>query len=96
MAAYLFENIKVTRNPLIADLFLINSSIVHGYSFLAFKCSGKNLVQAVCKSNAGYYIGCTDGETGEPFARDSVEYWTTEAEAAQHLENKSWTQRLDP
>ena len=63
---------------------------------------------AVCKSAAGYYLGCVATEElcekypeklefpGEPLSRDSQEYWSTEQEAIDALASGNWTQRPTP
>jgi hypothetical protein len=54
---------------------------------------GTKVPLKVHQSGAGFYLGAVDPETGEPIARDSVEYWPTQ-EAAQHaLDTGEWTQR---
>lgn len=49
----------------------------------------------VMRSQAGYYIG-TQNEDGAPCSRESVEYWTTHAEATQCLVKVTWRQKLFP
>lgn len=90
----LLKNLKWAEEPDVGDKGIINHTIVHGTSFLAAKLLEEDHDQAVCESGAGFYIGATDAETGEPVARDSVEYWATREGAIEALKNKSWTQRL--
>lgn len=61
------------------------------FGYLAALSNGPKLPLQVLKSRAGFYIGtCTnDG----PYSRESVEYWTTESQAALALVENSWTQR---
>jgi hypothetical protein len=67
-----------------------------GECYLAKRWCDVSMEPAVCQSGAGYYIGCTDPETGEPISRESVEYFPT-AEAAQAaLDAGTWTQRSHP
>lgn len=49
----------------------------------------------VLKSNAGYYIGTTQEESGwaMPFTRESIEYFQTEDAAVTALETGRWTQK---
>lgn len=94
MTAQLLNNLKWFSDPDTCDMGIINHTITHGTSFLAFKVLEEDHAQTVCQSGAGFYIGCTDERTGEPVARDSVEYWATREEAQTSLDNKSWTQRL--
>ena len=94
MSAQLLKNLKWFGEPDTCDKGIINHTIVHGTSFLAAKILEEDHDQMVCESGAGFYIGCNDAETGEPVARDSVEYWGTREEAIEVLKNRSWTQRL--
>lgn len=62
----------------------------------------------VCKSAAGYYLGCVATEElcekypeklefpGEPLSRESQEYWGTEEEAQAALDSGNWIQRPNP
>jgi hypothetical protein len=63
--------------------------------FLARTYGGEDLPLEVCESAAGYYIGTK--QDGEPFTRESAEYWPTrtEAEAALRRGRPAWTQRLN-
>ncbi len=49
----------------------------------------------VCKSAGGYYIGRLNTE-GDPYARDSVEYFSTALEAHEALITDDWTLREHP
>jgi hypothetical protein len=94
MSATLLNNLKWAGDTDTYDMGLIVHTIAHGTSFLAAKILEEDHAQKVCESGAGFYIGANDEETGEPVARDSVEYWGTREEAQASLDNKSWTQRL--
>lgn len=96
MIPNLMENLKFDEPVDVRDKLLLNHTIVHGTSFLAAKILEEEHDQIICHSGAGYYIGANDEETGEPVARDSVEYWPTREEAEEALKDKSWTQRLHP
>jgi len=90
----LMTNIRFMDEPDLEELALLNHTLTHGFSFLAVRILKEEHVQGVYQSGAGFYIGATDSETGEPVARDSVEYWSSEKEAHQALSTRSWTQRL--
>lgn len=92
----LLSQLKFAEEPDVRDLLLLNHTVVHRVSFLAVKILEEEHDQIICLSGAGYYIGATDEETGEPVARDSVEYWATKEEAAKALKDRTWTQRLHP
>jgi hypothetical protein len=49
----------------------------------------------VCKSAAGFYVG-TREENGEPFSRESQEYWPTRQKAERALTLRIWSQRRAP
>lgn len=53
--------------------------------------AGERIPLSVCKSNAGFYIGTMDH--GDPFTRESNEYWHTAAQAWEALTSGQWTQR---
>ena len=57
--------------------------------------SGKALPPQVCSSAAGYYIGTLDTD-GEPYSRESEEYWPTRPAAEAALSKRGWTQRRTP
>jgi len=92
----LLQNLKIFGTPDVLDLGLLNHTIAHGTSFLAAKILEEDHDQQVCLSGGGYYIGAQNDYTGEPVARDSVEYWEREEDARQTLKDRSWTQRLAP
>lgn len=54
--------------------------------------SGDLLRCHVCRSNAGYYIGTTDKD-GFANTRESAEYYATQEEAQQALDDRTFTQR---
>ena len=64
-------------------------SLRHGLLALA---SGSYFQLQVCKSQAGYYIG-TLNANGEPYTRESQEYWVDRAQADQALRDGRWTQK---
>jgi hypothetical protein len=49
----------------------------------------------VCKSAAGFYVG-TREENGEPFSRESQEYWPTRQKAERALTLRIWSQPRAP
>lgn len=57
---------------------------------------GQRLPLKVLRSAAGYYLGTQDPEDGSPYSRESVEYWPTEAAAAEALSTGEWNQRDHP
>ena len=54
--------------------------------------AGKVFALEVCKSAAGYYLG-TVNEDGEPFTRESLEYWRKRETAEAALASGAWTQK---
>ena len=62
----------------------------HGLLALA---SGSYFQLQVCKSQAGHYIG-TLNANGEPYTRESQEYWVDRAQADQALRDGRWTQKV--
>jgi hypothetical protein len=65
------------------------------YGWLATEFGKRWLPLEVCESKAGFYLGTK--EKGEPFSRESVEYWRTREEAGQALlSRREWTQRPAP
>lgn len=71
------------------------STPVHG--FLARQFGGVDLPLQVCRSAAGYYLG-TLTEEGEPYSRESEEYWRSREEAERALKEDPphWQQRPHP
>ena len=61
------------------------------YGLLAL-ASGSYFQLQVCKSQAGHYIG-TLNANGEPYTRESQEYWVDRAQAHQALRDGRWTQK---
>ena len=57
--------------------------------------AGKSFPLKICKSNYGFYIGTRD-ELGDPFSRESAEYWARAEDAEIALRDQSWTQRRVP
>ena len=64
-------------------------SLKHGLLALA---SGNCFQLQVWKSQAGYYIGTLNAD-GEPYTRESQEYWVDQAQANQALRDGRWTQK---
>lgn len=64
------------------------------FGYLAYVFCGKRLELSVLKTCA-FYIG-TISDDGGPCSRESVEYYSTEAEAIQALANDTWTQKVAP
>ncbi len=62
---------------------------------LARDWCNKRLPLQILRSNAGFYIGTFDPESG-PCSRESVEYFPTEIKAQAALDEDSWTQRETP
>jgi hypothetical protein len=63
------------------------------YGWAAAEFAGRRLPLQVCESAEGFYLG-TREENGEPFTRESKEYWPTRQEANYALTSGDWTQRL--
>ena len=67
---------------------------VERYGVLAEIFGRRKLPVRVYKSAAGFYLG-TRTEDGEPFTRESIEYWKKRKHAAEALLGlRKWTQRL--
>ena len=70
------------------------------YGKLAQEFCDVQLQNRVLKSGAGYYIGTFDydplSSTFGPCSCESVEYWSTEAQAEEALFSGEWTQRTEP
>lgn len=57
---------------------------------------GRKLPLQVCQSRSGFYLGTVDDHSmppGEPFTRESEDYWQKREEAARALTAGAWTQR---
>jgi len=83
------DKIRVTRQP--KDLLeheLLNHCVCHKTSFLAAKILEEDHELSVCRTSA-YFIGVY------AVSRDS-QYFATEKEAQEALDNRSWEQRMDP
>jgi hypothetical protein len=65
--------------------------------WLAKKYGNQELPLQVCPSAAGFYLG-TLTPKGEPYSRESVQYWPTRgaAERALRIGRPAWTQRPGP
>jgi len=55
----------------------------------------KRLPLEILHSNAGFYIGTADPESG-PSSRESVEYFPTASAAHAALDSGNWTQKETP
>ena len=55
--------------------------------------AGKHFLLQVMKSAAGFYLGTRDKD-GQPYTRESVQYWPTRKCAKAALTSGQWTQRL--
>lgn len=88
-------SIRLTRPPsdlLEAELF--NHAITHRTSFLCARWLEEEHPLQVLQTPAGWYLGVWP-EGDEPYSRDS-QYFPTKEAAEQALEQRTWTQRLDP
>jgi hypothetical protein len=66
--------------------------------YLAKEFGGEHYELRVCANGPGmFYLG-TMTPDGEPFTRESADYWPTEQEAQEALRSDPpiWTQRLTP
>lgn len=61
---------------------------------LAKEWCGVTAPLQILRSAAGFYIG-TAGDDG-PISRESNEYWRTQADAQNALDNNLWTQKENP
>ncbi|WP_186207403.1 hypothetical protein [Burkholderia gladioli] len=73
---------------------VIGTGRIHRVGLLAQIYAGMDLPLQVLRSAAGYYIGTA--HAGESVSRESHEYFTTHAAAADALANDSWHQRAHP
>jgi hypothetical protein len=64
------------------------------YGFLAKEFGGETLPLEILDCRVGYYIGTC--QNGQPYSRESVEYYRTREKAAEALTRRNWTQRLAP
>jgi hypothetical protein len=62
--------------------------------YLAFHFAGVIREVQVLETTSGYYLDTT--EEGQPFTRESQQYWTTRKEAADALRTGAWSQRRSP
>jgi hypothetical protein len=63
------------------------------FGWLAKEFGSRELPLKVCESAAGLYLGTED--KGEPYTRESVEYWRKRKDADKALLTPgTWTQRL--
>jgi hypothetical protein len=67
----------------------------HGFGVLAKEYGNLRLPIRVLQSNAGYYIGTADDDSG-PVSRESLEYFRTKEMAEDALKTRCWTQRQTP
>lgn len=91
------DSVALSREP--ADAFekeMLNHCLSHRTSFLCATLLEEEHGLEVCQSEAGFYLGVVDFETGEPLSRDSRDYYPTSEAAQEALINRTWTQRLDP
>ena len=91
------KSIKTTRQPTTEEWKRLELCLANCLSYLCYvglEEAAERKLQ-VCHSSAGYYIGATDEETGEPLSRDSMEYWMFREPAEIALRDFTWTQRLD-
>ena len=65
------------------------------FGWLAEHFGKRRLPLEVCASNAGFYLGTTE-ENGEPFSRESTQYWARREDAERALTKQDWKQRLKP
>ena len=61
---------------------------------LAAQC-GQRLPLQVYQSRASFYVGTLDAE-GQPYSRESAEYWPQRAQADKALSTGTFTQRVEP
>lgn len=65
------------------------------YGWLAAELGKRRLPLQVCESAQGFYLGTKC--KGQPFSRESEEYWGTREEANEALRSRSkWSQRCAP
>lgn len=72
---------------------MIDDSVPSSKHGLLALASGSCFQLQVCKSQAGHYIG-TLNANGEPYTRESQEYWVDRAQADQALRDGRWTQKV--
>ena len=58
---------------------------------LASRCLHREVQLEICRSAAGFYLGTL--LEGEPYTRESVEYWPEFDAAQAALDGGRWTQR---
>ena len=71
---------------------MIDESVPSSKHGLLALASGSYFQLQVCKSQAGHYIGTLNAD-GEPYTRESQEYWVDQAQADQALRDGRWTQK---
>lgn len=71
---------------------MIDDSVPSSKHGLLALASGSYFQLQVCKSQAGHYIG-TLNANGEPYTRESREYWVDRAQADEALRDGRWTQK---
>lgn len=77
------------------DAWGMTGDIKQAYGWLAEQFGKRRLPLEVCTSQAGFYLG-TRSENGEPFSRESHQYWARREEAERALKMRDWTQRPEP
>lgn len=95
--------IEERRREYFMDYQKLSSPIEEGteppkIGYLAEKFGGVAYPLEVLSSAAGFYLGTFD-ESGEPYSRESVEYWSTHEQAEAALNStvaNAWTQRCTP
>jgi hypothetical protein len=92
----LMDNLKTTREPTdVVEMELLNHCVCHGTSFLAASEFEEDHALAVHPSSIYadmWYLGVV--ESGVYPYRDS-EYFPTQEGAAEALDGRTWTQRMD-
>ncbi len=89
-----YSHLKYSREPTLEDKILLSHTLVHMTSFQYLKAFGMDRPLVVLSNADGWYIGALDG-VRLPASRDSEEYYPSEQEAQEALDNQSWTQRMD-
>ena len=71
-----------------------SSPIKTQFGYVARVAGGQELPLEVLPSRPGFYLGTL--LDGEPYTRESVEYFKTYKQACDALKSGRWTQRLRP
>lgn len=95
------DRLKVSREPDVEEMALLNHAVSHKLSYLAIRTLGEEHPLRILRSEAGYYLGAMGSLEGmpgvlegTPLVRDS-EYFDTFNAARQAFLGGSWQQRLD-